>query len=61
LFPNGFAQINTYRIKYRTVKQDDGIYYDTMQYHFPYINDYVPGTYPTDDNPDENETRDNKA
>lgn len=55
-FPNGFVQINTYRIKYRTIKQDDGLYYDTMQYHVPYINNHVPGSYPIEDNPDENET-----
>ncbi len=54
-FPDGFAQINTYRIKYRTVKQDDGIYYDTLQYHVPYLNGAVPGEYPMEDNPDESE------
>lgn len=56
LFPNGFAQINTFRIKYKTTKQDDGIYYDTLQYHVPYINNHLPGKYPIEDNPDENET-----
>lgn len=56
LFPNGFAQIITYRIKYRTVKQDNGIFYDTMQYHVPYLNDHFPGLDPFEDNPDEEDS-----
>ena len=43
-------------IKYKTTKQDDGIYYDTLQYLVPYINNHLPDKYPIDDNPDENET-----
>lgn len=55
-FPNGFSQIITYKISYKTVIQHNDCYYDTLQFHVPYINDRLPNTDYPQDNPEESIT-----
>lgn len=55
-FPNGFSQIITYKVSYKTVVQRNDDYYDTLQFHVPYINDRLPNTNCPKDNPEESIT-----